>query len=477
MKTRKIFVFCALILFLSAFSAGAQPQVCQAPFEAIVTLRPPRLGIPTVWDATYGQADKMTQLFSGLPLPAGTMFVLGRTLSKDELRPEKLVLAEINRRGRVMNEKDYPTKEAETPVKMIAIKGGYLVVSDISGGEKKERRQIRLSWYDDKGDFKKDKILKDDTYDYNAYGLVPAVETAGFVVIAHAISHAHEDDQHGVLVRFTPDGEQVWRRAYRPGIPNQLRSLDKLSEDTYLASGRIRMEDGRMGGWVMKLSFDGTVLWQRTYPRGAFSVVKKTVPMEAEGGAESRGFILLGDVMPLDRSPGAAWILAVNAAGETLWQRYLRRPDYAMTGVGLARDQKDGRIMLVVNAQARGDSGGRDHVRLITIAPYGAVIQDESYIEGIQAEARDLVTGWNGERIVTATIHSDAQPLDIEMVGDTFVPVKAGEKAEGPSVEQKKDGKADEKKEPPILKGWVFVATALDIFKDPCAAPADKTAP
>lgn len=256
----------------------------------------------------------------------------------------------------------------------------------------------------------------------------------------------------------------LWRRAYRPGIPNQLAGLSKLPDGNYLATGRIRTEDGRQAGWILKLGPDGTIIWQRTYQRGAFAVLghAASLPFRSVGGFND--LIVMGDARPLDGDPDAAWVMVMDANGEPIWQRYIRRPDYALSALGLLVEV-DGRVTLALNAE--GIEGGteprRDHVRLFTMTGRGVLISDESYIEGIEAEGAVLFRGTNGERGVVGTIQSDARPL-----------TPSGQLAEA----LKKDETAPENAPPPPKaeeiqqEGWVFLATALDTYDDPCLKKA-----
>lgn len=455
---RKIkLILLILVLGLSGMPAYAQVS-CDTPYEVIVTLRPPRLGVPTVWESTYGKEDKMVQMESGVPVAGGTVMTVGRTLSQDHFTPENTVLAEINRRGRVLTEKMYPAKDAEMPVKILAVKNGYIVMSNIRGGSNKDRRLVRLSWFDKEGNYKKDRLIEDVSYDYDGTSLARAAEEDGIIVVVHSINHKLESDQHGMIFRFAPDGREIWQRAYRPGIPNQIYGIEPIDDGSYIAMGRIRMDDGRMAGWAMKLGFDGTVLWQRTYPRGAFSAFRYAV---TAGHEDRRHFILLGESMPLDKGPKAAWLMVVDATGEPQWQRYFRRPDTAFSPVGLMRIA-DGRLIVPLNAKPLEDSAHNEHVRMLVLSSRGTIVEDETYIAGTQARATDFVPGWNGERVVVATIETQKTPLDIKMTPDGFAVVRKEDAAANP------DAPPPAEKEKPALEGWVFVATALDPYDDPC---------
>ncbi len=444
------------LAFVSLMPQTAKAQVCDTLFEVITTLRPPTFGFPTVWDAKYGSKDHMVQLSSGVPQEGGTVMAIGRRLSKESFQPENIVMVELNRRGRALKEEMTKAKDAEVPVKMIQIGNEFIAVSNIRGGTKLEQKWIRLSWYDRDGKYKREKIIKDPVFNFEAKGLIESVEAKGFITVIHGTNRADETDQNGILMRFNTGGELMWRRAYRPGIPNVLNSVVPVDERSYIAAGRIILDDGRMAGWAMKLGYDGSIHWQRTYPRGGFSVFDH-VDLDVGGTVEGHNFILSGASSPLDDGPDAAWVMEIDAQGEPQWQRYYRRPDYALYG-NWVRVEDDGRIVVMMNAEATDDGGGHDHVRILTLSPRGVLIQDESYTEGLQANATDYVPGWNGERIFTSIIEDD-----MGQSGEEEIPINVIGLIDNPEVAE-----AEEEPLEPVQKGWVFVATALDFYEDPC---------
>ena len=440
---------CLIVLSLLVPNFARAQQSCDVFYEVIATLFPPQFGFPTVWDAFYGDRDTMTQIASGVTHEGGTLMVLARHLDKTTHKPVDVTLAEINRRGRALMEKKHPAREGEDPIKLIATKTGYLSVSNVSIA-KNDRvdRQIGISWYSKAGDFLKDQVLQDDTYDYETFGILPATDGEGFVVIAHAMSRAKDTDQHGVLMCFTSEGKQVWRRAYRVGTPNQIGGLMAIDEKNYLAMGHIKLDDGRMAGWVLKLADDGTILWQRTYPRGLFSSLRQGA-ISGVSATEGAGFLLIGDSMPATGDLSAAWLLALDSMGEPRWQRFYRRSDYTFSGVGV-RTEDDGRIDVLLNGKAREGADGRSHIRMLTLSRRGVTIADESYIDGVHARATDFFQGWNGERIATAIVEvedkANADALG-PLPGQNPVPV------EHVQIRQ---------------QGWALVASALDPYRDPC---------
>jgi len=401
------------------------------------------------------------QTASGVAMEGGTVFTYGRTLSLDHFQPQEIVFSEINRRGRALKEEKYPAKDGEDPVKMIRSGKEFIAISNLRGGAGKKEKQARLSWHDLNGKYKREKLLQDKVFDYEAMGLVQSGDSSGFIVIIRGINRHDETDQNGILIKFTPGGELLWKRSYRPGIPNVLHNLVPIKDGNYIAVGRIRLDDGRMAGWAMKLGFDGAIHWQRIYPRGSFSVFHHAALSALQTG-EGKGFILSGNSKPYDGNPEAAWVMAIDALGEPLWQRYYRRPDYGLQGQWIV-SEPDGRLVVIMNAKAVSGEGHHDHVRMLTLTQRGVQLADEAYYEGRQTRATDYVAGWNGERILTAVIEDDRGEdeengtVPIHVVG--LLPEEDTGTETFPAEQEK-----------PIYKGWVFVATALDPYDDPCHA-------
>jgi hypothetical protein len=439
---------------------------CDAAYEVIVSPYEPSFGVPTVWDAEYGEEGKMIQMMSSVTREGGTILSVGRVLNEKTYQPEEVILTELNRRGRAILTKRFPAKNAEAPTKIIEVPNGYLVSSNITAGRKKDLRQVRIMWLDKNVSFKKEIIIKDSQFNYEGMDLLPAADGNGFIVLVRAENRGNPQDYNSVLLHYTDSGTLSWKRAYRPGIPNSLHGIIPLDNGkNYLAVGEIKIDDNRMAGWVLKLGIDGTMFWQRAYPRGASSVLK-AASRAPYSDLTGDGFILLGTSAPLDRGPVATWVLSVSASGEVTWQRYFRRDDSNMIAEALSVED-DGRIMMMINAEMMENLLGADHIRLLTLSPRGALIRDEAYLSGEEAKANDYVEGWQGERIVTSTIRKIPVPqAKQDIIGSGLFRLR--DRGEDKVVKAEGEDAAEEKLPDPQTRGWVFVATALDAYEDPC---------
>jgi hypothetical protein len=241
-----------------------------------------------------------------------------------------------------------------------------------------------------------------------------------------------------------------------------------------------------MAGWLLKLNEDGTIIWQNTYPRGQLAVFRsgftKKMPYDSDH------YIVTGQIMPYGADAGAAWVLEVDSLGATIWQRYFRAPGFDLDGRGV-QAYGDGRISVLVNAKQKGEGAATpDHIRLLTLSPRGELSGDEAYLEGHRAEARQLIPGWNGERVVTAFIEVESlagKENKVELITEALerqqreAAMAESSKGYGPP-EPTPDQIATIAQSLPKEtrnEGWVFVATGLDPYTDPCVAPSSAVAP
>lgn len=432
-------------------------QSCKVVYEAIITLYPPRFGIPTVWDASYRKHNSMIKFADGIAYEDGTVMAVGEIVSLGDEDSYETVLARLNRRGRALIEKRYKARLNEHVFDIIETDKKEIIAASTFLGTK-TAYWLRLAWYDKDGDFLREKIIKDPKYDYKIRAMHTAIDGSGFILLLKAEDRKGIEEEHGVLMRFSPEGKQLWRRAYRVGTPNIISGLGLVrNRKHYLASGSIQMDDGRMAGWVLELNHDGTVVWQRTYPRGASSMLNKGVEVNGK-------YILVGDAKPLDGTANAAWVLAISSFGEPLWQRYLRSGDHKISGLAIMKNE-DNRLSVLLNAKALPANDQKDHFRLLTMTHYGALLDDEPYVNGFGAQAEKLFKGHRQERIVIANSESDSRMHDTsnQVRLSIFSGIELVEDA------QKDSGKDDKDNKGQILtEGWVVVATSLDPYEDPC---------
>jgi hypothetical protein len=454
---KKFFLLLSAIMIVSISANKANATNCDALYEVIITLKEPRFGVPSVWDAPYEQEAYMVQASAGLPSDEGTVFIVGEKLSLDDYKPKETFLVRLNRRGRALFEKSYPAKLNERSIDVILNDDHYVVGSNFS--LTKSQRAVKLSWYNAQGKKTSDKILKDNDFNYEITDLHHGIN-GGLIVVIHASHVVNSEDEYGLIINLSNKGSELWRRAYRPGIPNRINSVStEKNRGHYLASGRIRLDDGRMAGWILELNFDGTVVWQRTYPRGDASNL-------IYGTSREGNYYFVGEADPIDDGNRAAWVIALSNLGEPLWQRYYRGNNHNFSAVGIL-DHDDGRISVALNAEAALGSIKKTHVRLLTLDPRGTIVMDEPYLRGLEAKGSQFLFGANQERIVISNSRVDPnpEPEDKGFAERFFGNATNSETNTVDASEQTKVPSDDTLND---YEGWVLVATPLDPFKDVC---------
>ncbi len=403
----------------------ARQDPCAINRQVISGLTRPHFGTAPVWGAAYGRPDRMIQLSASAAAEDGTVFSVGRAIDKKSFKTSEMVLVQLNRGGRPLVEKMHKVKDDERPYRIMALKDGFAVLSDVYG---KGGHWARLAWYGKDGRYKSERIFREPGHDLEAAALAPAAgDRNGMVAVFHAAS-PKTGDEYSVVTHLSSNGATIWRRTYQPGAGNMLMDITPLGSDGYLAAGRIGGEGGRSAGWLMKLDADGAIIWQRSYARGAFAMLRRSVAVED-------GFIGAGEARPMDGGLPSAWAMKVNGTGDPVWQRYYRREDAGLSALGVA-SLSDGRVEIMVNAVS--EKGGKDpgHIRLMTLARNGMLLAETDYMRGIAARAGDFSVNGSGQRIVTA------------------------------SIDTGKDTQSASR-----YQGWAFVASPSPRYADPCGAP------
>lgn len=132
----------------------------------------------------------------------------------------------------------------------------------------------------------------------------------GFSVAGHTNSRQPGVDQAWVL-RFDDPPSVRWDRTYGGKLGTFGRAIALLPGGRLVVAGEAQVARNRFQGWILALSAEGTVLWERTAGQeGLTSLDAVTVLKDgtiAAGGTQS----------------GAGWVMRLDAEGQTLWETQL----------------------------------------------------------------------------------------------------------------------------------------------------------
>lgn len=297
-------------------------------------------------------------------------------------------MVRTDRNGKVIVEKWLDVKNLKTVADAILLKDRVVVMSQI-GVDNDDT--IGLNFLNGVGEQKAAEIISDEKLRLIPKSIMPVLGGGGQMIIAaEAISRTNQKDSYSVLIWVDKDGKKIVQKEYLPGVRNKPEYVGRLANGEIVMTGRTTTEDGRDAGWVLRLSAKGEILYQRPYPRGGDSVMRRAVSL-GDGT-----MVVVGDALPSVSGDKAAWIMKLDKDGNTVWQKYLTGK-YSYSGVDVIL-LDDGRLNVLVSGKPT-EAGGRQYARVVTLSQDGVVIGDESFIEGANAVPARIINQ-QGKRVL-----------------------------------------------------------------------------
>lgn len=430
--TRFLFIVFIALFLLSSGPQGAQAQACVTDYELIFKMEDPEIGSYNVWDTVYGEQDKQERFVTGLVLENRNTLVVGERFVY-EGGDVDLLLAEIDRRGRTVWEKEHKIAGLSDIRRVLKNGAGYVVLGNYT--PQKANRQVWLGVFDAKGELLSQKKISHPEGPLMAGDIVADHSGKGFLLAA-ARKNGEENTYNAILYGLSPKGNVLWDRAYMPGLDNQILGLSLDQDNKYIATGYIRGDDGRKNGWVVQVNSDGGIAWQRQYPRGRSAQLN--IGRDFVGGYKIVGGLAYPSI---SGDPTGAWVMMVEGAnGNVVWQRYYTGDlGYETRDIMVS---KDGLFTVMAGGKKIKDEDA-EYVRLLTVNSRGILYISDEYFNSEGAQGYQLLEGPAGERII---------------IGSTDMAFQIEKEGEEPQKGQSKDG-------------WIVAAPSMEIYKDPCVQP------
>lgn len=427
-----------VVLIAVVWALPAYAQECNYNAESIIRLRPPVFSNRRSWDMIHGEVGYGR--FSDVAMVDDkTVVMVGDYTVGEEDDVYKPFILSMNERHDVLwetreeTDKDYPL------IRVVKTDDGFTALGQVV--DAKRQRGMFIAHYTKDGKLKKRIPIHESGADIDPVSLIRTNDGKAFMIAAQYYNRKDEGDTYGLLYKVSSSGGIVWRRAYRPGIVTFFHDVRSVSKDSYMASGQIRMDDGRLGGWAVKLDENGAIQWQQSYPRG------KQAALRASGVTRDGGFVFSGDVEPFGGGRKSGWVMVTGPVGSVNWQRYYTG-DYNYVANDVIA-YPDGRSdVLMAGSPLKGRDASR-HAMLLTISPRGYLMDAKAFLDGQGAIARRIILGPKQNRIFVGT-------------AQTIVP----------------DDVPLEALPPYTFDAWLIGVEPLDPYNDPCEEnPLDDIRP
>lgn len=393
-------LFClSLIIPMQGF-AQHRPE-CTQVYEIITPLRAPMFGSPSIWRRMIGLED-MDRFIGSMTIDKNDLLAFGETKTK---KGADILIARLNHLGRVSWEKRVQDENIRKIISARNIENQIIIAAEIEN--KKGQKGAGIFFLDFEGKLVRKKEFWDSRYHLFPESIEQAKGNGGYLLALGQAKNV-ENEYHTVLIHFSNQGNELWRRAYLIGIPNKMNSISLLNSGALIGAGHIEIDDGRKAGWLVKISEEGGMQWRRTFPRGRFSELKAVKQMR------NKSFVATGDALPNTGPDSAGWVINIDEVGNPIWQRFYTGR-YAYEAQDMTAE-KDGRTTVLMNATPiKKTNAGRAHIRLLTLSLEGYTLRDDAYIEGAHSEAFNINRRKNGIRYIAGMAQTGyAEPSNKE---------------------------------------------------------------
>jgi hypothetical protein len=146
---------------------------------------------------------------------------------------------------------------------------------------------------------------------------IQETDDGGYIVIGEIDSFGAEVDDIWIL-KLSSSGDIEWQRAYGGSESEEAHSIQQTIDGGYIVRGSIKsFEEGQwyQDIWILKLSSDGGVEWQKTYG-GDKSDSASSIQQTDDGG-----YIIVGETGSFGAGNSDIWILKFSSDGDIEWQK------------------------------------------------------------------------------------------------------------------------------------------------------------
>ncbi|WP_422106447.1 hypothetical protein [Winogradskyella sp.] len=129
------------------------------------------------------------------------------------------------------------------------------------------------------------------------------------------------------VIRITSTGDLVWEKSFGGSQIDEARAIVGTADGNFMITGDTRSTDndisenkGAADLWLVKMSPDGNLIWEKTIGGTNFDVARSIVK------SQNNGFILSGSSRSSDmdvaenKGQNDAWVLKIDNDGDLLWE-------------------------------------------------------------------------------------------------------------------------------------------------------------
>ncbi len=259
-----------------------------------------------VWDQRFPQKNFRTWADSVSVFPNGTMIVVGLADGGVGGKDNSWMM-KLSSSGKVMWQENFRgTDGIDLGAESVAtLKDESFVVCGDSWVIKfdKDGRKV---WHTDYSFF------RGISFQY-----VNVLPGGGFIVAGDKdVSRGNERNEDGFVIRLSASGERIWSRVYGGDKVDTIKYITHLPDGGFAFIGdTYSYSRGAMDIWFVRLDSDGGEVWTRTAGGSQYDFGRHVVP------TQDGGFLLTGSTYSKLPENNGGWLIKLSSNGSQVWER------------------------------------------------------------------------------------------------------------------------------------------------------------
>ncbi len=145
---------------------------------------------------------------------------------------------------------------------------------------------------------------------------IQETDDGGYIFAGHTESFA-SGDENAWIVKLNSNGTIDWQKFFGGSGSDSARSIQQTRDGGYIFAGYSNSTNGGFNFWVVKLTSDGSITWQKTYDNdNAYTDQANSIIETSDGD-----FLVAGYTGSYGADTNDAWIIKINSVGNIIWQR------------------------------------------------------------------------------------------------------------------------------------------------------------
>ncbi|MFC2167084.1 CFI-box-CTERM domain-containing protein [Acidobacteriota bacterium] len=195
--------------------------------------------------------------------------------------------------------------------------GGYIVAGQTGMRQREDlgpsnppMEEVWIVKLSSEGDVEWQKIFGEDNTDEVHF--IQQTNDGGYIFGGRILISTH---YRSSIIKLSSNGDVEWQKSYG-GVSIDINSLQQTTDEGYVVAGELwSPEDSRYEFMVLKLFFDGTVEWSKTYG-GTMYDQAESIRQTVDGG-----YIVAGQTESFGAGGYDIWILKLASDGRIEWQK------------------------------------------------------------------------------------------------------------------------------------------------------------